>query len=292
MLAPIFRSLSTFVFVIGFLAGSTGAYALVFQGDTLRFIILLAVGLVFIVAGLKMREATDELNLVAISPEEMAHQFELSVALGLGANAATGKSVVAGIAASALIIGSVALAGWITTQAFLPALVMIGAYGGVLALAKRRALIHGNFSTKDGRRFGAHRRLSLLAIPGITVIWLVLSAPEADPMIVAIIAAGLLWWIGAAFHRAWELLHTTILVLMYGEKNPQTIRWGLHEWLRYTRADARVDDVTYETEGHVKVWGDFDKPDELKRDLLRLDFVEKVSLLASGTPPHTHDASR
>lgn len=292
MLGPIFRSLSTFVFVIGFLAGSTGAYALFFQGDPLRFGILLGVALIFIIAALKMREATEELNLVAISPEDMVHQFEISVALGLGARASASKTALAGTGAAALIVIAVALAGWITDRAFLLSLVIISVYGGLLALAKQRALAQGAFSIKDGKRFGAHRRLSVVVIPAITVVWLVLSAPEADPLILAIIALGLLWWIGAAFHRAWELVHTTILVLLYGEKNPQTIRWGLIEWLKYTRADARVRAVEFVSGGQVTLHGEFDNPDELRRDLLRLDFVNNVRVVEERDPAAGGGTSR
>lgn len=279
MLGPIFRSLSTFVFVIGFFAGCSGAYALIFQNAPSRFAVMMGIGVVAVIAALKMREASGELNLVALTPEDMAHQFEISLALGMGAHAPAGATALAGAAAAALIVIAIAFLGWLTPSAFVVALVLFAVYGAVLALIKKNTLQKGALIVKDGKRFGAHRRLSLIFIPVLIVVWLAASAPEIDPVIMGIIILGLLWWTGAAFHRAWELLHTTFLVLMFKEKSPRSIRWGLQEWLRYTRSEARARQVAFDDDGSVTLYGEFDNPDELRRELLRLDFITRVNLV-------------
>lgn len=286
MFRPILRGLSTFVMVIGFVAGCTGTYALIFQNNAARFGLLMLLCLAAVIGGLKMREGTGEVNLVGFTTDELAAHFEIAFALGLGANAAKGKSVLAGSVAAVAVVLALALIGWISARNLWLALLLAAAYGGLLAAVKGRALRQNAFVVKNGRRYGAHRRLNVILIPAVTVVWIVLSAPEADPAILGIIALGLFWWIGSAFHHVWELLHTTILALLYGEKNPEAIRWGLVEWLEHTRADVRVEELHYDPSGEVRVHGEFGNPAELRRELGRLDFVTSVELLparASGS---------
>lgn len=286
MFKPILRGLSTFVMVIGFVAGCTGTYALLFQDNLARFGALMTLCLAAVLGGLKMREGTGDVNLVGFTTDELAAHFEIAFALGLGANAAKGRSVFAGMVAAGVIVLALALIGWISARSLWLALLLAAAYGGLLAVIKGRALRQDAFVVKNGRRYGAYRRLNVVLVPAITVVWTVLSAPEADPAILGIIVLGLLWWIGAAFHHAWELLHTTILALLYGEKNPEAIRWGLIEWLEHTRADVKVQEVHYDPSGQVRVHGEFANPAELRRELSRLDFVTAVELLparASGS---------
>ena len=277
MFATLFRALSTFIVVIGFLSGATAVYALIFGNNFVRFAILFPIGLVLVVVGIKMRARGSEQRIVGVQPEEIANDFSVAKAIGLGAHASPAASAAAGAIAGALVVIGVNIAGMMTARALPLALLIFALFGAALALMKRKGLQDGRFYIKNGRRFGPQRRLSQILIPVLTVSWLVLSAPEADPVILGLIAIGTLWWIGAAFDFAWDVLHITLLVLIYGEHATKTVEWGLREWLRHTRADARVYEVSY-NDGDVLLKGEFDKPDELLRDLRKLDFVRSAKI--------------
>ena len=107
MFAPLFRILSAFLVGIGLLGGTTGVYALVFRGELVRFVILMAVAVVLALAGYKIREHAGELDLVTMRPEDLANNFEIPKALGLGANAAAATSALVGGLVGAAIIGAV-----------------------------------------------------------------------------------------------------------------------------------------------------------------------------------------
>lgn len=281
MLKPIFRIVGNFLVVIALIAGVSGFYQIAFRGEILLFVILMFQSMVYLLIGLRIREWSGNLNLISIRPEEIANFFEIPKAFGLGRNASPIVAFATGAAASAIIVLATGALGFITAGAWFKAVGLFAVYGGVLAIAKRRALQKGILQRQEHGYFGAHRRISVVAVPTIVVVWVVLSAPEANPVLIATIAGGLFFWIGQLYHHLWEVLHTAMLVLIYGEHNPQTIEWGLAEWLRYTRRDARVTEVKFdETVGRVTVRGQFDRPEELRSDLLRLDFVNRVNLIA------------
>lgn len=286
MFAPLFRILSGFLIVIGLLAGSQGAYSLVFQADPGRFARMMLVALVLALTGYRIRQLAGELDLIAIEPEAIANNFELPKALGLGANASPWVTMTAGAVAGAAVVGIAGLAGFVTPGALLAAMAVFAVYGAVLAWIKRRALGRGGLvKSRDGRYYAAHRRVSQYAVPAIVVIWLVLSAPEANPLTVGLIAAGLLFWIGKGFHHVWDVSHTALLVLYYGEHSPTTIEWGLGEWLRRSRRDLEVTSVTYVPDvAEARVTGRFYRPEELERDMRRLDFLKKVTLIPDEGP--------
>ncbi|HLS90862.1 MAG TPA: hypothetical protein VK101_06415, partial [Limnochordia bacterium] len=86
MFAPLFRISSLLLIAVGLLSGSTGAYALIFQANAVRFFTLMTLGVVLALAGYFLRSWAGELNLVLIRPEDLANDFTIAKALGLGAN--------------------------------------------------------------------------------------------------------------------------------------------------------------------------------------------------------------
>lgn len=285
MIRPLYRILSSFLFTVGFLVCVSGGYAFVFGGGS--FVLLftrLALGLAILVAGFKAREASGDLELVLVDPEDLANFFEVAKAYGLGANAHPGISFLLGFAAAGLITLAFGALGLISPGALALAVGIIGLHGGLVGLFKRRSLKRGVLIKKDGKLYGAHRRLNVYLLPVIVVVWLVVATPGADPIFLLAIAAGLLFWIGRVFHPIWEALHIAGLVLVYGENQPRTIEWGLFAWLRHSRFAARPEQVVFHG-GKVTLTGEFDRADELKRDLLRFDFIDEVEIkapLASG----------
>lgn len=277
MFATLFRGLSAFVVAIGFLYGVTAVYALIFEGNPVRFAVYFPAGLVIVVAGIKMRERGHSRRIVGVQPEEIASDFAVAKAIGLGAHAPAGISAAAGALAGALIVLAVGVAGFVTVRALPVAVAVFALLGAALALAKRKGLAEGRFYVKGGRRYGPQRRLSRILVPLLAVVWLVLSAPEADPVILALFAAGTLWWIGLAFDYAWDVLHIALLALFLGEYAPRTVEWGVMEWARHTRADARVSEVSFK-DGDLVLKGEFEKPDEFLQELRKLDFVRSARI--------------
>lgn len=290
MFAPLFRISSLLLIAVGLLSGSTGAYALIFQANAVRFFTLMTLGVVLALAGYFLRSWAGELNLVLIRPEDLANDFTIAKALGLGANAAPGVTAAAGALAGALIVLLVGLAGFITAGALLQATVLFGIYGAGLALIKRRALRRGALlRDKDGNYYAAHRRVSHWAVPVIVVAWLIASAPEANPLTLGLIVVGLFFWLGKAFHHVWDVAHTALLALIYGENGPKTIEWGLYQWLRHSRRDLALTSVSYVPErAEATVVGRFERPEELKREMRRLDFLREVVLVSDEGTSANH----
>lgn len=265
---------------ISLLAGTSGVYRLVFTADVIPFIILIAQSVIYVYIGLRIRESAGGLNLVSVRPEEIASHFEIPKAFGLGRHATIPITFCAGAAASAAIIVLTGLLGFITARALLLAIAVFALYGGLLALAKRRWLRKGKLRRQQDGYVAAHRRISVIAVPTIVVVWAVATLPEANPGLLAVIMLGLLFWIGQLYHHLWEVLHTGLLALFYGENDTKTIEWGLMEWLRYTRRDVEAIAVDYDPqEERVRVIGHFTRPDDLRSDLLRLDFIKRVHLV-------------
>lgn len=281
LFAPLFRILSLFLIGIGLLAGSSGAYHLVFYADLGLFVKRMALALVLALSGYKIREYSGELDLVAMTPEAIANYFEVPKALGLGANANPCVTAAFGAVAAAAVVGFVGLAGFITPRSLLAAVLVFAVYGAALALIKRRALRAKDLiRSRQGAYYGPHLRVSQYAVPCIVVAWLIASAPDANPLSLAFIAGGLLFWIGKAFHHVWEVTHTALLVLYYGDDSPKTIEWGLYEWLRRSRRDVEVASVTFVPEAaEARVVGRFFRPEALVQDMRRLDFLRKVTLV-------------
>ena len=281
MFAPLFRIFSAFLITVGFLAGSTGAYALIFQGNEARFGTLMAVALVLVLSGYRIRSYAGELDLVALNPGDIANHFVIPKALGLGANADPWVTAGAGAIAGAAVVIIVGLAGFVTQRALFPAIVVFAVYGALLAVVKRRALRRGGLiQNREGTYYGAHLRMSQYAVPCIVVLWLVFSAPEANPLTVGIIAAGLFFWIGKVFHYVWDVSHTALLALYYGEHSAKAIEWGLREWLVRSRRDLELKEVGYDPErAEARIVGRFYRPEELERDMRRLDFLKSVTLV-------------
>lgn len=271
-----------FLIVVGIFAGSTGAYALLFQARPSRFLALMAVALVLSVSGYWIRTRSGDLDVVAIAPDAIALHFELPKALGLGAHAHPVVTALAGAAAGAAVVFVVALAGFITRGSLLPAMGLFAVYGAVLGLVKRRTLQRGGLvKSRSGTYYATYRRLSQAVVPVIVVAWLVVSAPDANPVPLMLIAGCLLFWVGKAFHSVWDATHTALLALYYGENSPRTVEWGLYEWLRRSRRDLELTSVTYHPErAEATVVGRFQRPDELQRDMSRLDFLKRVTLIA------------
>lgn len=284
MLKPIFRIVGSFLIVLALLAGVSGFYRLIFGFDLIRFAILAVQAVVYVYVGLRVREWAGKLNLVSVRPEEIAHHFEVSKAFALGRRASPLLAALTGAGASAVIVLSVGMLGFVSLPAVASATGLFALYGALLALIKRRSLARGVLRRHADGYVGAHRRISVVAVPAIVVTWIALTGPESNPMLMAIIALGLFFWIGQLYHHLWEVLHTALLVLVYGEHRPQTVEWALVEWLRYTRKDATVEAVEYEASSNrVTVHGRFERPEELRSDLLKLDFVERVHLVEQPT---------
>lgn len=280
MFAPLYRILSLFLVGIGLLAVTTGAHALIFRGEPGRFAALLLIGLGVGLVGYKLRLRVGDLDFVIMRPEAIANNFEIAKALGLGANAAPAASFLAGAGAGAAIVAAVGLAGFITANALLTAILFFAVYGGILALIKRWTLRRGGLVKGQDGYFAAHRRVSQYAVPVIVVTWLIASAPEANPVTLGLIVVGLLFWVGKAFHHVWDVSHTALLTLIYGEHRPQTIEWGLYQWLRHSRNDLELVSVTYHPEhAAAEVVGHFYRPGELEREMRRLDFLKSVKLI-------------
>ena len=145
---------------------------------------------------------------------------------------------------------------------------------------QRRAIRRGALIKGSDGYYAAHRRASQIAVPAIAVTWLIASAPEANPLTLGLIVIGLLFWVGKAFHHVWDVSHTALLALVYGENGPKTIEWGLYQWLRHSRNDLELTSVMFIPDtGEAKVVGRFFRPDELEREMRRLDFLKAVTLI-------------
>lgn len=289
MFAPLFRILSLFMVGIGLLAATTGAYSLVFRADFGRFVTLTVVGIAVGLVGYRMRLRAGDLDYVVMRPEAIANNFEIAKALGLGANAAPAVTALAGGLAGAAIIAAVGLAGFITPGALLAAVALFAAYGAVLALIKRRALRRGALIKSGDGYYGSYRRVSQIVVPVIVVTWLIASAPEANPVTLGLIVIGLLFWVGKAFHHVWDVTHIAILTLVYGEHRPQTIEWGLYQWLRHSRRDVELVSVAFHPEkAEAEIVGRFFRPTEVEREMRKLDFLKSVRLIPLDAAPSSH----
>lgn len=286
--APLFRILSLFLVGIGLLAATTGAYSLIFRADFGRFVTLMLIGIAVGLVGYRLRLRSGELDYVVMRPDAIANHFEIAKALGLGANASRAVTATAGALAGATIVAAVGLAGFITPGALLAAVILFAFYGAVLALVKKEALRRGALVKSGDGYYGSYRRVSQYVVPVIVVTWLIASAPEANPVTLGLIVIGLLFWVGKAFHYVWEVTHIAILTLIYGEHRPQTIEWGLYQWLRLSRRDVDLISVTFHPEyAEAEVVGRFYRPAELEREMRRLDFLKSVKLISADPPATT-----
>src|SRR5690606_32064625 len=98
-----------------------------FQDNLARFGALMTLCLAAVLGGLKMREGTGDVNLVGFTTDELTAHFEIAFALGLGANAAKGRSVFAGMVAAGVIVLALALIGWISARSLWLALLLAAA---------------------------------------------------------------------------------------------------------------------------------------------------------------------
>lgn len=277
MFLPLFRIAGAFLIAIGFLACVGGTYVALGGGSSGRILYLYAIGAGLLAGGYWMRAAGSEGDLVGVEPGEIEHDFRIAIAYGLGAHAPPAAVAGAGAAAAAAVVLVVALLGFISPGAFVWALLLFGAYGAVLGLLKRAALRRGAFVVRNGKRYGAHRRVSVYVVPAIVIAWLVATAPEVNGAIVLIVALVLLAWIGGPFHHLWEVFHIAALVLLYGEHSKRTTEWGLIEWFRYVRPADSVRSLEYDPESkRLAVEGEIRDPDEFARAVGRLDFVSGV----------------
>ena len=277
MFLPLLRIFGAFAMAVGFMACVGGTYLLLGGGTSGRILYLYGIGAGLLAVGYWMRTKGGEGDLVGVEPGEIEHDFRIAIAYGLGAHAPAAVTALAGAAAAAAVVLFVALLGFVSPDAFLSALLLFGAYGAVLALLKKAALRRGAFVVRNGKRYGAHRRVSVYVVPAIVIAWLVAAAPEVNGAIVLIVALVLLAWIGGPFHHLWEVFHIAALVLFYGEHSKRTTEWGLAEWLRYVRPSDSVRSLEYDPEAkRLVVEGEIRDPQELARAVGRLDFVSQV----------------
>jgi len=274
---PLLRIFGAFVVAVGFLACVGGTYLLLGSGTSGRIVYLYGIGAGLLALGYWLRAHGGEGDLVGVEPDEIEHDFRIAVAYGLGAHAPGAVTALAGAGASAAVVLFVALLGFISPGAFAWALLLFGAYGALLALLKKAALRRGAFVVRNGKRYGAHRRVSVYVVPAMVIAWLVATAPEVNGAIVLAVALILLAWIGGPFHHLWEVFHTAALVLYYGEHSKQTTEWGLAEWLRYVRPADSVRSLEYDPEAkRLVVEGEIRDAQEFSRVVGRLDFVSDV----------------
>lgn len=201
---------------------------------------------------------------------------------GLAEAAPLWITLLAGAAAAAGVINLVAILGFIELSRLPTHLILFSLLGLLLAGVRRWTVRRERFwRLATDVRMGAHSVLAIVTVPLV---------PSLTAMLVPGTDMSAIWitllvtaWAGMAFDFAWEGLHNALLAWGCGGPfGAPALRAGLKVWIR-RETDAEkscIERVEFDPEhGRVTVWGVFDRPDELKAKLSRLDGVRKVKLV-------------